>query len=68
VHEVAAAECDADVRRSLAHRFEEHEIARLDLVLVNLLADGVLLACLTGQCRPVLRKYPLDEPAAIESA
>ncbi len=66
--EFARADRDADVGRTLAHGLEEHEIARLDLILVYLLAGLVLLPRLARQRPAVLREHPLDEAAAIESA
>ena len=64
--ELPAAERDADVRRSSAHGFEEHEITRLHVVMVDLPARVVLLPCFTRQRGSVLREYPLDQPAAVE--
>ena len=68
MHELAAAERNADVRGSLAHRLEEHEIARLDIILADRLSGLVLFARLPGERRAVLCEDPLDETAAIESA
>ena len=65
--ELPATERDADVRRSFAHGFEEHEIARLHVVMVNLPAPVVLLPGFTRQRGSVLREYPLDQPAAVEA-
>jgi len=64
--ELAAAERDTDMRRSLAHSLEEHEVARLYFVVVNLLARLVLLSGFTRERRSVLGEHPLDQPAAVE--
>ena len=65
--ELAAAERDTDMRRSLAHSLEEHEVARLYFVVVNLLARLVLLSGFTRERRSVLGEHPLDQTAAVES-
>ena len=65
--ELPRAERDADVRRSLAQRFEEHEVTRLHIVMVDLLPRLVLLPGFTRQRGSVLREYPLDQPAAVEA-
>ena len=64
--ELPATERDADVRRSFAHGFEEHEITRLHVVMVDLPSRVVLLPGFTRQRCSVLREYPLDQPAAVE--
>jgi hypothetical protein len=44
MHELTAAECDADMRRPFVHGFEEDEVARPHLILINLLSYFILLA------------------------
>jgi len=68
VHEFTAADRDTHMRRSLAHRLEEDEIAGLHIILAYLLAEGVLLARLARQRCAVLRVHPLDKAAAVEAA
>jgi hypothetical protein len=65
--ELTAAERDADVRRSSAHRFKEDEVARPHLILIDLLAGLVLLARLTRQRCAMLGEDPLDQTAAVKS-
>jgi hypothetical protein len=65
--ELAGAERDADMRGSLAHGFEEHEISGLNLVVINLSADRILLASLARESCAMLCKHPLDETAAVKS-
>lgn len=68
MNEVPAAECDADMRRPLAHGFEEHQIAGLDVVGSYALPSGVLLPRLSWQGGAVFGEDPLHEAAAIEPA
>ena len=64
--EFAAAERDPDVRRASRDGLEEHEIAWLDVVVTDVVADLILLPDLAGQRHALLREDPLDEPAAVE--
>jgi hypothetical protein len=47
---------------------EEHEIAGANLVPTDFPTPVVLLLHLAGKEHSLLSEYPLDEPAAIESA
>lgn len=67
MHELTAAKRDADVRSSVAQRFEEDEIARLHLILIDFLADFILLPSFTRQGGAVPGEDPLDQTAAVES-
>jgi hypothetical protein len=67
VHEVTAAECDADMRRSFAHGLEKDEVTWPDLILIDLLSDLVLLARLSRQRCAMLGENPLDQTTAVES-
>ena len=67
VDEFAVAERDADVGGAAAHRLEEHEIPGLHLVAIDEHAGVELILDLARQLRPVLREYPLYEPAAVEA-
>ena len=68
VHEAVVAEIDADVREGAAHRVEEDEVARLEFLLVDHVADFALLL---GRARQKhaerVLENELNEPAAIES-
>jgi hypothetical protein len=67
VHELIAVDEDADVRRAARHSVEEHEIARLQIVLRDLRSDLELLLDLARQREPDLREHPLREAAAVEA-
>jgi hypothetical protein len=66
VDELAAAKCDPDMGGAARDGFEEHQIASLDVIGVDLAPDAVLLLDLAGERQPLLRKHPLHEAAAVE--
>jgi hypothetical protein len=68
MNELAGAKRNADMRRAAAHRLEKHEIPGLDFIPVDLFPFVVLRPRLARKRCAVLRKYPLDESAAIEPA
>ena len=63
-----AADHDADVRRAGRHRAEEDEIAGLEPVAIDGLADAKLFAHFPRHGDAVLLIYIADEAAAIEAA
>jgi hypothetical protein len=68
VHELIVGDEDADVGRAGRDRMEEHEVARLQIVELDLLSDLVLLLDIARQRDAVLREHPLRKAAAIEAA
>src|SRR5262249_3708955 len=68
VDELIVGDEDADVRRASRLRVEEHQVARFQLVLLDLLADFELLLDVPWERDAILREDPLREPAAIEPA
>jgi hypothetical protein len=67
MHEFASAERYANVRRTTGHRLEENEIPRPNLIPFDAFPLVVLLSRFAGKRRAMLRKHPLDEPAAVEA-
>jgi hypothetical protein len=67
VDELVAADRDADVRCPAAHRVEEHQIARLEIIGLDLFTFIPLMLHVARQRRAVLREDPLHEAAAIKS-
>jgi hypothetical protein len=68
MHERACAERNADVRRTTGHRLEKNEIPGLNLIPFHAFPLVVLFTRFAGKRCPVLRKYPLDEPAAVKAS
>jgi hypothetical protein len=68
VHELIVGNEDADVRCAARHGVEEHEVARLQIVEVDLLSHLELLDDLARQRDAVLREHPLRKAAAVEAA
>jgi hypothetical protein len=68
VHELIAADDDADVRRARSDGAEEDEIAGLELIAIHRFTDAELLAYLARHGHTVLLVDVLHEPAAIEAA
>ena len=68
MHELACAERNANMRGTAAHRLEENEIPGLDLMSIHAFPFVVLVSRFAGKRRAMLRKHPLDEPAAVKAA
>jgi hypothetical protein len=66
VDELIVRDEDADVRSAVGFGVEEHEVARLEILLFDLLPDLELLLDLARQRDAVLREHPLYEPAAVK--
>jgi hypothetical protein len=66
VDEFVSAKRDPHVRRAGRDRREEHEVARFDVLLIDLPAGAELLRHGPRHGDPVLPEYVTDEPAAIE--
>ena len=67
MNETAIADRDAYMRRAAADCLEEHQVAGLNLVQINLLSLVELGPNFPGQRRAVAGEYPLHETAAIET-
>src|SRR6185436_322247 len=68
VHELVAADHDADVRGAGRDRAEEHEVTGLELIFIHILADPELFADFARHVHAVLLVDVLHETAAIETA
>jgi hypothetical protein len=64
--ELIFAHGNAHMRGTAADSFEEHEIARPNVVAIDWVPLVVLLADFARQRCAMLCEYPLDEAAAIE--
>ena len=67
VDELIAADHDADVRRTRRDRTEKHQVAWLQPIAVDVLADAELIADLPRHRHTVLFVDVADKPAAIEA-
>jgi len=68
VHELIVGDEDADVRRAAGDGVKEHQVARLQIVQLDLLSHLELLVDLARQRHAVVREHPLREAAAVEAA
>jgi hypothetical protein len=67
VHELIVRHEDPDVRRAAGHGVEEHEVAGLQIVQLDLLSRLELVVDFARQRRAVMREHPLREAAAVEA-
>ncbi len=65
--ELVAAQCNPDMRCTMAHRFEKNQIPGLHRVAVNGGTELVLVLDGTRQSHAMLGEDPLHESAAIEA-
>src|SRR5438105_4159359 len=68
VHELVAADRDADVRRSRIGRREEDDVSRDETIGLHRFPYTILIAHLARQADAVLREDVLREAAAVEPA
>ena len=67
MHELVAADSDADVADLAALGLEEHEVAGLELVELHGLAVAILVPHDARQAQAVEREDVLHQPAAVEA-